>query len=219
MNGPRLVAGVDSSTQSTKVLVVDADSGGTVREGRAAAPRRHGGRPRALVAGAALRHERRPARRRRGDRCGRPAARDGGARRDRQRRTTRAAVERQPLGRRGRRAGRGARRRGGMGRRRRLGSGGSLHGLQAALAGRARAGVREPDRRGAPPPRLADRSVDRPESTAVRTGSATTDRGDASGTGYWSPRTGEYRPDLVQLALGHESGCPACSDPDAVGGT
>ncbi|HEX8582414.1 MAG TPA: FGGY family carbohydrate kinase, partial [Acidimicrobiales bacterium] len=25
-----------------------------------------------------------------------------------------------------------------------------------------------------------------------------TDRGDASGTGYWSPHTGEYRPDLLQ---------------------
>jgi len=33
-----LVAGVDSSTQATKVLVVDADSGEVVREGRAAHP-------------------------------------------------------------------------------------------------------------------------------------------------------------------------------------
>jgi xylulokinase len=31
---------------------------------------------------------------------------------------------------------------------------------------------------------------------------ATTDRGDASGTGYWSPGTGEHRPDLLDLALG-----------------
>ncbi|WP_395296302.1 FGGY family carbohydrate kinase [Kitasatospora hibisci] len=31
----------------------------------------------------------------------------------------------------------------------------------------------------------------------------TTDRGDASGTGYWSPITGEYRQDLIELALGH----------------
>ena len=38
MNGPRLVAGVDSSTQSTKVIVIDADSGETVREGRAPHP-------------------------------------------------------------------------------------------------------------------------------------------------------------------------------------
>jgi len=30
----------------------------------------------------------------------------------------------------------------------------------------------------------------------------TTDRSDASGTGYWSPHTGEYRRDLLELALG-----------------
>lgn len=30
----------------------------------------------------------------------------------------------------------------------------------------------------------------------------TTDRGDASGTGYWSPRDGAYRTDLLRLALG-----------------
>ena len=32
----------------------------------------------------------------------------------------------------------------------------------------------------------------------------TTDRGDASGTGYWSAATGSYRQDLVELALGHQ---------------
>jgi len=32
----------------------------------------------------------------------------------------------------------------------------------------------------------------------------TTDRSDASGTGYWSPSTGEYRPDLLAMALGRE---------------
>jgi xylulokinase len=31
----------------------------------------------------------------------------------------------------------------------------------------------------------------------------TSDRGDASGTGYWSPATGEYRPDLAERAIGH----------------
>ncbi|MFG2821168.1 FGGY family carbohydrate kinase [Kitasatospora sp. NPDC048365] len=36
----------------------------------------------------------------------------------------------------------------------------------------------------------------------------TTDRGDASGTGYWSPITGEYRQDLVKLAIGHELRVP-----------
>ncbi|GAB2611975.1 FGGY family carbohydrate kinase [Streptomyces capparidis] len=36
----------------------------------------------------------------------------------------------------------------------------------------------------------------------------TTDRGDVSGTGYWSAATGEYRPDLVELALGHQVALP-----------
>lgn len=36
----------------------------------------------------------------------------------------------------------------------------------------------------------------------------TTDRGDASGTGYWSPITGEYRQDLIELAIGHELRVP-----------
>ncbi|MEO3783252.1 xylulokinase [Actinocorallia sp. B10E7] len=34
------------------------------------------------------------------------------------------------------------------------------------------------------------------------TGGLTTDRGDASGTGYWSPATGEYRHDVLKDALG-----------------
>src|SRR6476660_8547719 len=37
-------------------------------------------------------------------------------------------------------------------------------------------------------------------------GSLATDRSDASGTGYWSPATGTYRPDLLRLALGHGAG-------------
>jgi xylulokinase len=36
----------------------------------------------------------------------------------------------------------------------------------------------------------------------------TTDRGDASGTGYWSAATGEYRADLVERALGHSVRLP-----------
>lgn len=35
-----------------------------------------------------------------------------------------------------------------------------------------------------------------------------TDRSDASGTGYWSPATGEYRMDLVRDALGHDAVLP-----------
>ncbi|MGA5704326.1 FGGY family carbohydrate kinase [Peterkaempfera bronchialis] len=41
----------------------------------------------------------------------------------------------------------------------------------------------------------------------------TTDRGDASGTGYWSPVTGQYRTDLVKLALGHEVRLPEVLGP------
>ena len=36
----------------------------------------------------------------------------------------------------------------------------------------------------------------------------TTDRSDASGTGYWSPSTGQYRADLLRLALGREVAVP-----------
>ncbi|SED43271.1 FGGY family carbohydrate kinase [Streptomyces sp. TLI_105] len=46
----------------------------------------------------------------------------------------------------------------------------------------------------------------------------TTDRGAASGTGYWSTRTGTYRPDLVELALGHQAVLPEVLGPsDAAG--
>ena len=41
----------------------------------------------------------------------------------------------------------------------------------------------------------------------------TTDRGDASGTGYWSPREGKYRQDLIALALGHELQVPRVAAP------
>ncbi|SBT46530.1 xylulokinase [Micromonospora auratinigra] len=40
-----------------------------------------------------------------------------------------------------------------------------------------------------------------------------TDRGDASGTGYWSPRTGEYRLDLLERALGRRVRVPVVLGP------
>lgn len=47
---------------------------------------------------------------------------------------------------------------------------------------------------------------------------AVTDRGDASGTGYWSPATGEYRRDILIAALGHDVSLPRVAGPfDAVG--
>ena len=45
-----------------------------------------------------------------------------------------------------------------------------------------------------------------------------TDRGDASGTGYWSAATGEYRPDLLVRALGHEPLVPRVVGPALAGG-
>jgi xylulokinase len=45
-----------------------------------------------------------------------------------------------------------------------------------------------------------------------------TDRGDASGTGYWSPIGNEYRPDLLELAFGRTIGVPAVLAPSASAG-
>ncbi|MFI1888455.1 FGGY family carbohydrate kinase [Streptomyces jumonjinensis] len=47
----------------------------------------------------------------------------------------------------------------------------------------------------------------------------TTDRGGASGTGYWSAGTGSYRPDLVELALGHQCSLPEVLGPADAAGT
>ena len=46
-----------------------------------------------------------------------------------------------------------------------------------------------------------------------------TDRGDVSGTGYWSAATEEYRPDLLERALGHGAVVPRVLDPAEVAGT
>ncbi|MCU1658944.1 MAG: xylB [Pseudonocardiales bacterium] len=45
-----------------------------------------------------------------------------------------------------------------------------------------------------------------------------TDRSDASGTGYWSPATGTYRRDVLRLALGHEPALPTVLGPADQGG-
>lgn len=47
----------------------------------------------------------------------------------------------------------------------------------------------------------------------------TTDRSDASGTGYWSPATGDYRPDLLRLALGSEPLVPRVVAPGEAAGS
>src|SRR5213076_1031441 len=53
-------------------------------------------------------------------------------------------------------------------------------------------------------------------TTAIDT--LTTDRSDASGTGYWSPATGEYRPDLLKRALGRDAALPQVLAPTALAG-
>ncbi|MEV5751111.1 xylulokinase [Actinoallomurus sp. NPDC052308] len=50
------------------------------------------------------------------------------------------------------------------------------------------------------------------------TGGFVTDRGDASGTGYWSPATGEYRPDLLKLAFGRVPELPRVLGPAEAAG-
>jgi xylulokinase len=47
---------------------------------------------------------------------------------------------------------------------------------------------------------------------------ATTDRGDASGTGYWSAATGEYRTDLLVQAFGRELDLPRVAGPAEIVG-
>jgi xylulokinase len=44
-------------------------------------------------------------------------------------------------------------------------------------------------------------------------GGLTTDRGDASGTGYWSPGSDAYRVDLLEQALGHVAALPKVLGP------
>jgi xylulokinase len=46
-----------------------------------------------------------------------------------------------------------------------------------------------------------------------------TDRGDASGTGYWSPREGRCRTDLLRHAFGRDIATPAVLRPDEPAGT
>ncbi len=51
-----------------------------------------------------------------------------------------------------------------------------------------------------------------------RVDTPTTDRGDASGTGYFSPASGAWRPELAAAALGHEVDLPRVAGPAEVVG-
>jgi xylulokinase len=50
-------------------------------------------------------------------------------------------------------------------------------------------------------------------------GELTTDRSDASGTGYYSPATGQYRLDLLEAALGHRAALPRVAGPSETVGS
>lgn len=53
----------------------------------------------------------------------------------------------------------------------------------------------------------------------IRWEELTTDRSDASGTGYWSPRDDAYRMDLLELAFGRSLGVPKVAGPHERCGT
>ena len=62
--------------------------------------------------------------------------------------------------------------------------------------------------------RLAGYGPDNPDLDAL-----TTDRSDASGTGYWSPLDDDYRRDLLIRALGHDCTLPRVIAPNGRAGT
>ncbi|GAB3828494.1 hypothetical protein GCM10027610_013530 [Dactylosporangium cerinum] len=205
-----LVAGVDSSTQSTKVVVCDADSGEVLREGRAPHPDGTEVDPELWWAAFERAGE--------GLLDGVAAIGVGGQQQGMICLDEAGEVVRPALlwndtrGARRRRPHRRVRRAAGVGRRGRAGAGGQLHGHQAALVRPRRAGAGGPDRRGAAAARLAHAPAARGR------GAPTTDRGEASGTGYWSPAAGEYRRDLVRLAFGRDLALPRVAGPAEVVG-
>lgn len=52
-----------------------------------------------------------------------------------------------------------------------------------------------------------------PQAKAAEVGTLVTDRGDASGTGYWSPAENAYRLDLFERGLGHQAAVPRVLGP------
>ncbi|MCQ2001526.1 xylulokinase [Arthrobacter zhaoxinii] len=57
-----------------------------------------------------------------------------------------------------------------------------------------------------------------PGSGAEGLAALTTDRSDASGTGYWSPSTGKYLPEVLEQTLGHVPQLPRVLGPLEAGG-
>ena len=66
---------------------------------------------------------------------------------------------------------------------------------------------------------LRDGPVDAITGERVRREELTTDRSDASGTGYWSPRQDAYRLDLLELAFGRALEVPRVLGPGEPAGT
>src|ERR1700759_1973014 len=58
----------------------------------------------------------------------------------------------------------------------------------------------------------------RPGTTAIPDGEPVTDRGDASGTGYFSPADGQWLPDIAEQALGRPVATPRLAAPAEVVG-
>ncbi len=205
-----LVMGVDSSTQSCKVVVVDAETGKVVRGGRASHPAGTSVAPEAWwkalqdaiaqagglddVAAVSIA----------GQQHGMVVLDAEGAVHPR-----RSAVERHPVG-----AGRARphRRGGRRGVRRAHGSraGRLVHGHQAPLVARRRARQRRARRRRGPAARLADLASARVRPGQRRSRGARHDRSDASGT-YWG--ADGYDLDLFRRALGRDAVLPRVLGP------
>ena len=210
-----LVAGVDSSTQSCKVVIRDADTGALVRQGRAPHPDGTEVDPAAWWDGAAGGDRRRPA----GSTTSRRSPSAASSTAWSASTTTGEVVRPRCCGTTPARAGaaadldRRARRRAGAGPRRSA----ACRSRRSPSPSCAGCAEHEPDNaardgRGLPAARLADLAA-APATAAALGRRCVTDRCDASGTGYWSPASpASTGRDLLERALGRAtSRCPGCS--------
>ncbi len=188
-----LVAGVDSSTQSCKLEVRDADTGELVRSGHRphppTVPPRSEQDPHVVV-GRALVVARRARARRCRDLRRRSAARHGRARRSATRPATGEALERHRVGTRGQRRSSSA-----WGPRRWADVIGTVPVASITITKLAWLREHEPEHFA----RVAHVLLPHDWLTLQLTGELCTDRGDASGTGYWSPSLEAYVPDALDL--------------------
>ncbi len=86
---------------------------------------------------------------------------------------------------------------------------------QLRLAGDARGAAGQP---GSAQPHGALPRSDRAAPAAAAVFAATTDRGEASGTGYFDPAAGAWLPGLAAAALGHELALPRVARPAEIAG-